>query len=261
MKHQTTAIVGSGNLARALVERLKEEKWPIQWICSRNSESGNRLAKSCNAAFYTPNQVPGDASVSLLLLCVPDDQIASAAVRFRNQAETLVHWSGSVDISALGTEHAAVLWPVMTFSRNSNADWSHIPLLWEAASPKSAEAVFELAQALGGETTEVNSENRRRMHLAAVFANNFTNACIAAAQELARQAHCAPDLLDSLILQTFMNAITGPAQLQQTGPARRGDTGTMERHLAMLQNNAQMAEAYRALSAMIEFQSKKTGNQ
>jgi len=258
MKHPTTAIVGSGNIARALVEKLKEEKWPVAWICARNRENGSRLAKSCGAAFYPPDQVPPGAGVSLLLLCVPDDQIASCASSFRNDAETLVHMSGSVDISVLGTKHAAVLWPLMTFAWNGTVDWSHIPLLWEASSEKSTGAVLELAQALGGVTTELNSENRRRLHLAAVFANNFTNACIAAAQELARQANCAPDLLDSLILQTCLHAITGPAHLQQTGPARRGDTGTMERHLSMLQSNPVMAEAYRSLSTLIEKQSKKS---
>lgn len=203
MNHPTTAIVGSGNLARALVERLKEAEWPIQWICSRNRDSGSRLAKSCGAAFYAPDQIPADAGVTLLLLCVPDDQIGSCASLFRGYAETLVHMAGSVDISELGTEHAAVLWPVMTFTRNSTVDWSHVPLLWEAASEKSKVGILALADTLGGETTKVNSENRRRMHLAAVFANNFTNACIAAAQELAKQAKCSPDLLDTLILQTW----------------------------------------------------------
>ena len=137
MNHPTTAIVGSGNLARALVERLKEAEWPIQWICSRNRDSGSRLAKSCGASFYAPDRIPPDARVTLLLLCVPDDQIATCASLFRAYGETLVHTSGSVDISELGTEHAAVLWPVMTFTRNCTVDWAHVPLLWEAASEKS----------------------------------------------------------------------------------------------------------------------------
>jgi predicted short-subunit dehydrogenase-like oxidoreductase (DUF2520 family) len=259
MKSPTIAIIGSGNMASALLEQLKEQRWPIRWICSRNETSGKQLANDAGVPFFSPEQIPDDAHVAMILLCVPDDQIASCARAFKKHAETLVHFSGSVDITALETPHAGVIWPVMSFNAFRSYIWKQTPLLWEANSEEATMSVKQFIEALGGPGFMVNSENRRLMHLAAVFANNFTNACIAAAQELAHKAQCPSNLLDSLILQTLMQAMHTEAVLHQTGPAKRGDNTTMNAHLRLLENEPQLINCYRAMSELIVHQSKKLG--
>ncbi len=257
MKRPSTAIVGSGKLATALAQRIVSQQWPVQWILSRNQESGQVLANSCGASFSTLEQLPPEWKVDLVLLCVPDDQLGFLARHLQHHCDVLVHHSGTVDIAVLEGEHAAVLWPVMSFSHLVALNWPEIPLLWEAGNHAAAQVVLDLAKALGGPILAAGGADRRRMHLAAVFANNFTNACVTIAQQLAEQAQCPAETLNPLLRHTLTQVLTAPAYLQQTGPAQRGDISTMESHLRMLQHHPELANCYRALSAFIAHQVKK----
>jgi len=257
MKRPSTAIVGSGKLATALAKRFLAQQWPVQWILSRNQESGQMLASTCGASYSTLEQLPLEWKVDVVLLCVPDDQLGFLAGQLRPHCEVLVHHSGTVEMAVLEGAQAAVLWPVMSFSHQLVLNWPEIPLLWEAGNDAAAQVVLDMAKALGGPVLAAGGADRRRMHLAAVFANNFTNACITIAQQLAEQAQCPAEILNPLIRQTLTQALEAPAYLQQTGPAQRGDISTMESHLRMLQHHPELANCYRALSAFIAHQEKK----
>jgi predicted short-subunit dehydrogenase-like oxidoreductase (DUF2520 family) len=252
-----TAILGSGKLASALAQRLVAQAWPIQWIVSRNRERGKHLAESFRARFLDVADVQDSWNVELLLLCVPDDQIAPAARMFRKSAEVMIHMSGTVDIHALDHKQAAVLWPLMSFNDGQNIPWAEIPWFWEASQKTTEVLVQTLVKTLGGNAIHASGDARRMMHLAAVCAHNFSNACISMGQELALEAGCSPEALNPMLQNMMNQLLKQPARLLQTGPAMRGDVQSMNAHLNLLQDHPEMAVCYRAISDFIRFQSKK----
>ncbi len=252
-----TAILGSGKLATALAHRLVAQAWPVQWIVSRNRERGMHLAEACKAGFLDVLDDRDSWKVELLLLCVPDDQIAPAARMFRESAEVMIHMSGTVALHALDHAQSAVLWPLMSFNDGQNIPWAEIPWFWEASQESSAALVQKLVQTLGGNAIQASGDTRRMMHLAAVCAHNFSNACISMGQELAAEAGCAPETLNPMLQHMMNQLLKQPARLLQTGPAMRGDIQSMNAHLNLLQEHPEMAACYRAMSDLIRFQSKK----
>lgn len=252
-----TAILGSGKLATALAMRLLQQGWPVQFIVSRNRNSGQKLATACAARFLDAVHDKASLETELLLLCVPDDQIAPCAREFREQARLMIHLSGTVALDALACEQAAVLWPLMSFNNLQTLPWTEIPWFWEASHESAAAMVQLLVKTLGGNAVQATGTARRYMHLAAVFAQNFPNACISMAQELAVEAGCAPDTLNPIIRNMMQQLMEYPARSLQTGPAMRGDIQSMNAHLNLLQEHPEMAACYRAMSDFIRFQSKK----
>ncbi|MEN9511109.1 MAG: hypothetical protein RLZZ370_928 [Bacteroidota bacterium] len=253
-----TAILGSGKLATAVAQRLVAQGWPIHWIVSRNKESGQKLAEACQSQFVDASDHGHSWSAELLLLCVPDDQIAPSARMFKEHASCMIHLSGTVALDVLDCDKAAVMWPLMSFNQLLTVPWSEIPWFWEATHETATAAVHMLVKTLGGTAIQATETSRRYMHLAAVFAHNFSNACISMAQELAADAACSPDTLNPII-QNMLNQLQHqPARSLQTGPALRGDVQTMQAHLNLLQEHPEMAACYRAMSDFIRFQSKKT---
>jgi predicted short-subunit dehydrogenase-like oxidoreductase (DUF2520 family) len=255
-----TAILGSGKLATALAQRLVAQAWPIQWVVSRNRERGMHLAEACQAQFMDVLDERDSWSAELLLLCIPDDQIAPAARMFRESAEVMIHMSGTVALHALEHDQAAVLWPLMSFNHVQTVPWADIPWFWEASHETAAAVVQKLVDTLGGNAIHAPDDTRRMMHLAAVYAHNFSNACISMAQELATEAGCSPETLNPMLRNMMNQLMKKPARLLQTGPALRGDIQTMNAHLNLLHDHPEMAVCYRAISDFIRFQSKKTEN-
>lgn len=258
MNRPSTVIIGSGNLARAIAQRLMEQKWPLRAVVSTNHDTGRALAGLCGAEFWDIQALPAHARVDLALLCVPDAHIEKVSAHCRTLASLLVHHAGTVSIDALGHGNSAVVWPVMSFSGDTQYNWALIPLLWEFRGEVQANAIFsDYLKALGGPAREIDETSRRRMHLAAVFANNYTNACIGMAQQLANQADCSPDILNPLIAETFRKVMHTPAETLQTGPAQRGDVQTMDIHLNLLRQEQHLADCYRVIASYIMHRSKK----
>jgi predicted short-subunit dehydrogenase-like oxidoreductase (DUF2520 family) len=148
-------------------------------------------------------------------------------------------------------EHRAVLDPLQTFTAGRKVDFSRIPLFIEASTPHALETVDDLAQKLSNSVRYTSSELRAQVHLAAVFAANFSNFMYVAAENILKESDMEFELLKPLIEECAAKAAasTSPA-LTQTGPAVRGDTDTQERHMEML-HDGQLKTIYRIISENI----------
>ena len=268
----TISVAGAGNMAFRLGIALRDAGHRITHIWTRRREPGEKLAAILSSeggnTLYTDNLAELLDS-EVVILAVSDNAIREMACRVaeiirnspRSTTPLVFHTSGATDIGALEPLNAAgvtcgVLWPMMTLSKNKNIQFKEAPLLIECPDPKGRELMEELAFSLRCEYFHCDSAKRLQMHCAAVFASNFTNYALSLAYELAGDK--APYLIPTAIEAVRKCCMFHPDQVQ-TGPALRGDTATMERHLAMLREMglAEHEEIYRLISKNIPHRVKK----
>ncbi len=249
-------LVGSGNLAEALARALAQEGL-LTGICARNAERGQILAARHGVAWC--GEVTRIGAADCVLLAVSDRAIGQVAGQLHLPPTTIVaHTSGAVDIEVLGPHpRRGVFYPLQSFTKGREVDFKTIPLFVEGSDAATAGALTALARRIGGSVHAADSECRRRIHLAGVLANNFTNALYGWAADTVRQAGLPVEVLDALILETARKAVDAhdPARVQ-TGPAVRGDRPSQLRHLELLDGDRK--QLYELLSKLIWETSRKT---
>ncbi len=249
-------LVGSGNLAEALAEALAREGLLAQ-LCARNPERGEALAARHGVEWI--RRTEEIRAVECVLLAVSDRAIGEVAEGLHLPPGTIVaHTSGAVAVGALGAHpRRGVLYPLQSFTKGRTIDLGSVPIFVEGSDEATARALTDLGRRIGGQVFAADSECRRRVHLAGVVANNFTNALYGWAGEVVRQAGLPFGVLDALILETARKAVEthDPARMQ-TGPALRGDRASQLRHLELL--DGEQKQLYELLSKWIWETSKRT---
>ncbi len=245
-------IVGGGNLAESLAMAVAASpEIELVQIYLRRKERGEELS-ALTGAPYATFETP-IASADLYLLAVSDSAITelSSTLQFADGA-IVAHTAGSTSIEAIEAPRRAVLYPMQTFSKGRRVDFAAIPIFVEACDAATLEQITQVGVALSNTVIELSSENRRRLHLSAVFVCNFVNAMYIAGEELVGESGLPFEILKPLIAECCDKAMaaSSPRELQ-TGPAVRGDKATMERHTAMLDNNEALKEIYQNISEYI----------
>ena len=149
------------------------------------------------------------------------------------------------------TERYGVLYPLQTYSKSREISFRGIPLFIECHREEDKNCLEELARRLSGKVCELSSEKRRSLHLAAVFACNFTNHIYALAEEILAKEGLSRDYLFPLIDETAAKVHELPAREAQTGPAIRYDENIINKHLGMLADDPDVQTLYRLLSQSI----------
>jgi predicted short-subunit dehydrogenase-like oxidoreductase (DUF2520 family) len=242
-------IIGTGNVARQLFRALQSSgKTTVVQVVGRNPLALNYFSK------HTPTGSLKEisAEADIYIIAVSDDAIPSVSELITNTEKLVVHTSGSVALKALsGPYRKGVYYPLQTFSRERNVDFGEIPILIETEETKDLVLLRELAMSLSDNVLEVSSEKRRFLHLAAVFANNFTNHLYQISNELLKKEALPFSLLLPLIRETAEKLGQMEPYEAQTGPARRGDKATMEEHQKLLGDKGHR-EIYTLLSNSIK---------
>lgn len=222
-------------------------------LIDRTASKAERLAFELGCPYSTDfSTIPDETDI--VILAVSDDAIAEVASKLHCPGKVVAHTSGSVPMEALGdcSDRLGVFYPLQTLHRDVEVDMRQVPFCIEGNSNWNEGMLLELARSISENVQVVNSQQRKVVHLAAVFACNFSNHCYALADELLRESDVPFDILRPLIRQTADNVRHGhPAKLQ-TGPAKRGDTRVMEEHLELLERTApELVGIYRAMSDSI----------
>lgn len=210
----SVAIVGTGNVGFHLNNELakSDDLNVIQF----NSRSQNSLT-----------------DFDIAILAVSDDAISEVSKNI--ESKLVVHTSGTTDINLLKNSHnKGVFYPLQSFSKQKEVDFSHVPLCIEAENKEDLELLETLGKSLKSKTYIVNSEQRKHLHLAAVFANNFSNHMFTLAEEICNKNNVPFEVLKPLIQETTKKIETLSPAKAQTGPAARGDQKTIENHLELL---------------------------
>ena len=249
----TLSIIGAGAVATCLSPWLQESGHEIIAVTSRSIHSAEILANclGCNAVDGIGNLPKSDA----VLICVSDDKlgaVASQAARLFPES-LLIHTSGGQGLEVFnGKENnCAVMYPLQTFTKGVELNVSQIPFFVDASDEPAMESVKELAGSISRTVVELDSDGRAKLHVAAVFASNFSNHCYSLASELMERNKFDWKWLLPLIDETARKIHNVTPMSAQTGPASRHDYSVMESELKMLEKDASLAEIYKMMSRSI----------
>jgi predicted short-subunit dehydrogenase-like oxidoreductase (DUF2520 family) len=228
-------IIGKGNVATNLDYAFRKKGVACQMVSSREGL----------------DQLP---AANVYIYAVRDEALANVIAQVQGAERSLhLHTSGSMPITVFGPDkpHAGIFYPFQTFSKERIIeDFSTVPVFFEARGIDDISAVYSLALTITSHVYETTQHDRERLHVAGVFACNFTNVMYTMAAELLQNTHIPFSALLPLIDETAKKIHTLSPREAQTGPARRGDENVMNHHIELL--NEEQRKIYELLSEAIK---------
>lgn len=258
------SFIGAGNLAWHLAPAFENAGHSVNEVYSRQLTHARQLVSNLYDAQTHSDLNFADSRSRLFVLAVPDDALEAVCQRLVLPENALVvHTSGSQPLQSLTQwlsvysdvpVRTGVFYALQTFTKHRPPmDFADVPLCLEAADKPTEDQLVELGQTLSDTVYLLTSDERRRLHVAAVFANNFTNHLLTVAHDLLSDGGLPFDLLRPIIQETVRKALAADSPADaQTGPARRGDFGTIDAHLSLLRDRPDWSELYDVLTASIE---------
>ena len=248
-------FIGAGNLAWNLAPALERAGASVRYVFSRNPNNAKKLANKLYEGEVKEDLDFSDCDSDILIIAISDDAIAEIAKEIILPEKTvLAHTSGSISLSELGyaaTPNIGVIYPLQTFTKNQLVDFDTVPFLIEGDNKHTAETLSTLANMISSETSIISSSQRKKIHLAAVFASNFTNWMLTQSEAILTEANLDFSLLHALIAQSINNVIQMGPQKSQTGPAKRSDFEVLDTQLEMLNNRPELQTLYKTISEQI----------
>ena len=254
-------ILGSGNMATNLAHAFRKAGVCIDCIYSYTLQHAQELAEKVGVECFTDDLadvnrlLAKDAAGQVVLYCLKDSVLQDVLAQIDAPEALHLHTAGSMGIEVfanLNKPHAGVLYFLQTFSREALIDdWSGIPCFFEGRNIDDVAAIYSLAQSLTSRIYECSQRDRERLHIAGVFANNYSNLMYRIAADILKGTQIPFEALLPLIDQTAAKVHALTPKDAQTGPAQRGDEAVMKHHLEILQATP-YGEVYQALAALIE---------
>lgn len=248
-------FIGSGNLAWHLAPALDNTDFAVKEVYSRNVKNSSDLVEKL---YEAKTKVTLDFSISpskIFIIAVTDDAIGEIAQEIILPPNAiLAHTSGSQPLSILaqsGTPNFGVFYPLQTFSKNKKVDFKEIPFFIESENNETEKVLMSMAKVVAKNVYRISSTDRKALHVAAIFASNFTNFMLTLSKEILTDHKLDFELLKPLIAETINKALTISPENAQTGPAKRGDLEVLDHHMEFLQSDVDVAEIYKIISQNI----------
>lgn len=227
----SVAILGNGNVATHLYTAFsKAANIVITQISSRKLDS-----------------IP---SSDVTIIAVSDDAIQQVSQSISNRNGLIVHTSGAVAMNAIAGKRKGVLYPLQSFTKNAIVDFNKIPFCLETSDKDDFILLENVAKSIGNKIYQIDSEQRKKLHVAAVFVNNFTNHMYTIANDICEKNNVPFEILYPLIEETAKKIQSISPKEAQTGPAKRNDVQTIQNHLENL--NLQQQKIYQLLTKSIQ---------
>ena len=248
------SIIGSGNVAQHLIQAFsKTTDIELVQVFARKAASVSNL--------ISIDKITSDLSelkpVDLSIIAVTDDAIAAVSKELPFENQFVVHTSGSVSIDAIDDKNRqGVFYPLQTFSKSKEIDFETIPICLETKYNSDFHKLEIVAKSISNTVYKINSEQRKALHLAAVFVSNFVNYLYQIGNDICIENDLSFDILKPLIQETANKILTLTPFEAQTGPAKRKDTQTIKAHLNFLIDENQK-DIYKMLTKSIIDNGKK----
>jgi len=243
-------LIGAGNVATLLGTSLQEKNFQIVQVYNRTLSAVETLGEKLQTNFTDQLQhIVSDAD--LYVFSVKDAALPLLLKEFPANNGLWVHTSGSVPMNVFADSAATrygVFYPLQTFSKSREISFDHIPVFIEANNSADQQLLEQTALSLSDKVIPLSSEKRKHLHLAAVFANNFTNHLYDIAAQILKDQEIDWEVLLPLIEETAAKVRTLSPKEAQTGPAVRCDLPIIEKHLDMLNDDPKKQAIYRMLS-------------
>lgn len=233
---KSVTIIGAGNVAFHLTRAFVSNTVQVNQIYNRTLAKAEAIGEA-NGIRYTDKISELERS-DLFIIASSDAAIEELSMHIPFNDVMVVHTSGAMPMSTLkGKYRKGVLYPLQTFSQNRKLNYSEIPFFVEAENPEDEKALLELAERVSNRAKILNSEQRAQMHLSAVWACNFANHMYYIAQKTAEEAGLGFEYLRPLIEETALKIEDLTPFEAQTGPAKRNDQITIEKHLSLIKDS------------------------
>ena len=241
-------LVGSGNVATHLGVALQNCNYKIVQVYSKSIKNAKELAQKLNTDFT--NDLTKLKTADLIIVSVNDDAISTVVSKLGNMA--IVHTSGSIgmDVFEPQISNFGVFYPLQTFNKNIELTISEIPFCIEGNSKAFEKELIEIAKNLSSNVIAMSSTQRKQLHIAAVFACNFSNQMFSIANDLLIEKDVDFRILLPLIKQTIAKINTNKPKAVQTGPAKRKDIKLIQKHINLIQQE-DLKELYQKISDSI----------
>jgi predicted short-subunit dehydrogenase-like oxidoreductase (DUF2520 family) len=252
------SIIGSGNVAQHLIQAFQNQTVlnnPIELVqvFARNKKSLTHLLDS-DSITSDYSQLP---AADVYIIAVSDDAIAEVSAQLPFVNQLVVHTSGTVPLSTLENKNRrGVFYPLQTFSKDKAVNFKTIPICLEAENEKDLQTLKQIANGISDAVYQINSEQRKALHVAAVFVNNFVNHLYQIGNEICDNNNVTFEILKPLIQETANKIVTLSPKEAQTGPAKRNDRTTIAAHQQFLTDENQ-ATIYTILTQSIQNNGKK----
>ncbi|QMU26953.1 Rossmann-like and DUF2520 domain-containing protein [Adhaeribacter radiodurans] len=255
------ALIGAGNVAWHLGHAFEQAGHRIITVYSRTLAKAEFLAEALLQAHPTQQLDFSLVKADIFILAVKDDAVADVLKQAIFPINSLVvHTSGSLPVSVFTAQpkiRGGVFYPVQTFSKEVAINLKQTPIGLETSNPTDMDLLKKLAESISDQVLELTTEARKIIHLAAVFACNFTNHLLGISQELLAKHQLKFSVLQPLITETFQKAFTHSPFQVQTGPAVRSDENILTQHQQLLQQNLNYLAVYTTLSQSIQQKAKE----
>jgi predicted short-subunit dehydrogenase-like oxidoreductase (DUF2520 family) len=245
----SVVLIGAGNVATHLYKAFSkaENVSIVQWY-NRTRSSISSYVNEVNITDKLEELKEAD----LYILAVSDDSIAQLSQDLPFKNRLIAHTSGSVAMHDLDKKNEiSVFYPLQTFSKDSDLDFTEVPICIEVYQKQHRQLLKDLAKAIGCKSHKISTEQRQSIHLAAVFLNNFTNQLYRIGHEICESNNLEFDIMKPLILETAKKIQNMSPYKAQTGPAKRKDKKTIKRHLTQIESEEHKA-IYELLTASIK---------
>ncbi|WNM18224.1 Rossmann-like and DUF2520 domain-containing protein [Flavobacterium capsici] len=250
----TVVLIGSGNVAQHLLLAFQKAKSLnlIQVLARHPKQIAHLLDEKKIISDYKELK-----EADLYVIAVSDNAIAEVSSQIPFTYKLVVHTSGSIPMIEIDSKNRkGVFYPLQTFSKSKEIDFSQIPIALEAETKNDLSLLEAVAQSISNQVYQINSEQRKALHVAAVFVCNFVNHLYEIGSEICKENNLSFDLLKPLILETADKILSLTPNEAQTGPAKREDTVTINAHLNFL-NKDNQKEIYKLLTQSIIDNGKK----
>ena len=233
------SIIGSGNVAQHLISAFqKADGVQLVQVMARAKEKVMHLLDA--------SQIVTDfqqlQEVDLYIIAVTDEAIAEVSRQIPFHHKLVAHTSGSIAMNALSDNNRkAVFYPLQTFSKNKTVDFKIIPIALESEHTEDYKIIEDVAKSISDKVFSIDSEQRKALHVAAVFVNNFTNHLYQIGDDICKEHQLPFDILKPLIAETTTKIMVLSPSEAQTGPAKRKDQQTIDAHLSLLKDENQKA--------------------
>jgi predicted short-subunit dehydrogenase-like oxidoreductase (DUF2520 family) len=246
-------FIGAGKVAWHLAPALKKSGHSILQVISKSALSAQKLGDRVGCE-HTDKITRLDRDIQILFLTVADHALVELINDISDYRGIVVHTSGTFSSMRFACQKYKYggIYPLQTFSIGRPVDLSKVPFFIEGSEPAVTEVLVSLASGISSEVHLVGHEERRWMHLAAVWSNNFTNHMLANAYGIMNEHSLPVAWLEPLIRETFNKALDlGPAK-SQTGPAVRIDQNTIKKHVDLLSYSQELQVLYKRITDSIQ---------
>ena len=240
-------LFGAGNVAFHLAKAFQlSDNLDLIQLYRRDPKNDHLFEKNIPKTSSLENIKKAD----IYILAINDDHITEFSKKLKFTEELVVHTSGSIAMDQLKcAAHKGVFYPLQTFSRNQKMEYKTIPFCLETEFSDDMTLLKTLARSISEHVYEINSRQREKLHIAAVFANNFANHMFKMAKDVCNEHQIPFDLLKPLILSTSNKLNFMDPEEAQTGPAKRNDQKVIQSHIDQLEGDQK--EIYAKISKSI----------